>query len=351
LEQDIAVMHPDYLCAEPTTFRDGHKDQWPAIVYQGNMGVNRLRPLSSDELLTAYSIPGNLQTAYVCSTSDRHNVNLCAIACVSWRMANILIEPALNFLLCSRHDPEDTHPMHHTVSTLVSVIMPSIDKWTAAYQADADCKAIIAKFPETWNTKEVKGVNACYRQPLLQGAIEWVNGRLLISHLVDRHSRILLLISVPAALRRTMCVAYHAAPTCGHMGHYKTFFRLRQRFFWPSMRKQAEKMAAACPHGVLANSRKQVKSELMFGWPLDSPFCTLHVDVCSAGDANGDGSQAHLLSSMCDMTQFVVSTPSPFILAAALASVFMQEVLLKIGFCVMVVVDDRSTFKGLFREM
>jgi hypothetical protein len=42
-----------------------------------------------------------------------------ATACVPWRMADILIEPALNFLLCSRHDPEDTHPMPRTVSTLV----------------------------------------------------------------------------------------------------------------------------------------------------------------------------------------------------------------------------------------
>jgi hypothetical protein len=43
LEQDIAVMHPDYPCAEPTTFRDGRKDQWPASVYQDHVGVNRLR--------------------------------------------------------------------------------------------------------------------------------------------------------------------------------------------------------------------------------------------------------------------------------------------------------------------
>jgi hypothetical protein len=128
-------------------------------------------------------------------------------------------------------------------------------------------------------------------------------------------------------------------------------FRLRHRFFWPSMRKQVDEMVAACPHCALSNSRKQVNSKLMFVWPLYSPFCTLHVDLWSAGDTNRDGSQAHLLNSMCDMTQFVLITPSPVIPASALASVFMQEVLLKIGFCVMVVVDDGSTFKGLFREM
>jgi hypothetical protein len=87
-------------------------------------------------------------------------------------------------------------------------------------------------------------VYAGYRKPLLQGAIEWVNVRICISHLVDRHSRLLLLIIVPAALRRTMFVAYHAAPTCGHMGRYKKLFRLRRRFLWPSMRKQVDKTVA-----------------------------------------------------------------------------------------------------------
>jgi hypothetical protein len=153
LEQDIAVMHPDYPCAKPTTLCDGRKDQCHASVYQDHMGVNILCPLSSDELLTAYSIPGNLQNAYSCSTAGHRNVNLRATACVPWRMADILIEPALIFLLCSHHDPEDTHPMPRTFSTLVSVSIPSIDEWAAAYQASAYCKAIIAKFPEPWNAK------------------------------------------------------------------------------------------------------------------------------------------------------------------------------------------------------
>jgi hypothetical protein len=137
-------------------------------------------------------------------------------------------------LLCSRHDPEDTHPMPRTVSTLVSVSMASIDEWAAAYQATAYCNAITAKSPEPWNTKEVKGVEAFYRKPLLQGSIEYVNDRLCISHLFDLHSRLLLLIIVPESPRRTMFVAYHTAPTCGHMGRYKASQRYGGRL--PTLR-------------------------------------------------------------------------------------------------------------------
>jgi hypothetical protein len=89
----------------------------------------------------------------------------------------------------------------------------------------------------------------------------------------------------------------------------------------------------------------------MFGWPLDSPFCTLHVDLFSMGEVEGNGVQEHVMNTMCDMTQFVITTPIPDTAAHVLAPIFMQEVLLKVGVCVMVVVDDGSTFKGLFVEM
>jgi hypothetical protein len=89
----------------------------------------------------------------------------------------------------------------------------------------------------------------------------------------------------------------------------------------------------------------------MFGWPLNSPFCTLHIDLFSMGEVEGDGIQEHVMNMMCDMTQFVITTPVPDTAAHVLTPIFMQEVLLKVGFCVMVVVDDGSTFKGLFVEM
>jgi hypothetical protein len=117
------------------------------------------------------------------------------------------------------------------------------------------------------------------------------------------------------------------------------------------MRKFVEDLVDACPHYALANSRKRNKSEIMFGWPLYSPFCTLHVDLFSMGEVEGEGVQEHVMNTMCDMPQFVITTPVPDTAAHVLAPIFMQEVLLKVGFCVMVVVGDGSTFKGLFVEM
>jgi hypothetical protein len=117
------------------------------------------------------------------------------------------------------------------------------------------------------------------------------------------------------------------------------------------MRTFVEDLVDAFPHCALANSRKRNKSEIMFGWPLDSPFFTLHIDLFSMGEVEGNGVQEHVMNTMFDMTQFVIRTTVPDTAAHVLAPIFMQEVLLMVGFCVMVVVDDGSRFKGLFVEM
>jgi hypothetical protein len=136
LDQDIAVLHPDYPCSEPNLFLNSHKDQWPAVVYEDDLGVNRIRALSVQEVLTAYQIPSRVQDAYRCSNDLRENVNIRLAACVPWRTAEVLTEPILEFLLISRHDPDENGPMPRSVSALVSSGMPTQEDWTEAYEQD-----------------------------------------------------------------------------------------------------------------------------------------------------------------------------------------------------------------------
>ena len=57
------------------------------------------------------------------------------------------------------------------------------------------------------------------------------------------------------------------------------------------------------------------------------------------------------MNSMCNITQFLVSSPTVDISAAYLAQLFMVDVVLTSGMCSIVVVDDGSSFKGLFTTM
>ena len=91
--------------------------------------------------------------------------------------------------------------------------------------------------------------------------------------------------------------------------------------------------------------------EVMFSWPVSSPFAILHADLwmpCHFKDRNGN---VALRNAMCDITQFVVVVPVPNEVASTLAEHFMQHVLLKFGICHLVILDDGSPFKGVFSAM
>jgi hypothetical protein len=54
---------------------------------------------------------------------------------------------------------------------------------------------------------------------------------------------------------------------------------------------------------------------------------------------------------MDDMCQFVVSTALTKVNSSELAQAFMENVLLKFGLCLVVVVDDDSKFMSVFTQM
>ena len=57
------------------------------------------------------------------------------------------------------------------------------------------------------------------------------------------------------------------------------------------------------------------------------------------------------MNVMCDVTQYVVSTPTYNITAENLTKLFMVEVFLNFEMCAVIVINDGSTFKDTFETM
>ena len=57
------------------------------------------------------------------------------------------------------------------------------------------------------------------------------------------------------------------------------------------------------------------------------------------------------MNSVCDISQFVVSSATTDIAAAHLAQLFMKDVVLSFGMCSVVVINDGSSIKFVFRLM
>ena len=134
-------------------------------------------------------------------------------------------------------------------------------------------------------------------------------------------SKHISVLVVPTGLQQIFFSHYHASPSSGHRVEYKTLYRLRSRFFCPKMREDIKQSVAKCAHCVAAyDIWSNRKSELYFSWPIASPLWIIYTYFWSPGNAAPDSrvNTGYLMNSLCDLTQFVVSTPTFNITAASL---------------------------------
>ena len=62
------------------------------------------------------------------------------------------------------------------------------------------------------------------------------HGKHILYKSIFKNVKYVGLIIVPLSLRRLIFSHYHAGPSGGHMGQYKTLFRICMMFYWPGMR-------------------------------------------------------------------------------------------------------------------
>jgi hypothetical protein len=61
---DVAVIHTNYTCLEPTFTGETGKYLWPAVVFQDDMGVSIIRSLlTTDAVLVDYVTQTNMWDA------------------------------------------------------------------------------------------------------------------------------------------------------------------------------------------------------------------------------------------------------------------------------------------------
>ena len=80
----------------------------------------------------------------------------------------------------------------------------------------------------------------------------------------------------------------------------------------------------------------------------------MHVDLWSPGDTTSSiNEKGYLMNSMCDLTQFVISSVTFDTTALELSQLlFMSDVILTFGMCApVIIVDEGSNFKVAFQEM
>ena len=115
--------------------------------------------------------------------------------------------------------------------------------------------------------------------------------------------QMLMLIIVPAsALRCDIFSVFHATPSAGLMGIYKTFHHIVSISFGITVGKSLPIGASNAPTTSLPMGLLLARNiELVFSWPLCCPFYTLHVDLWRPGEIVNYSGETYLMNVMCDL--------------------------------------------------
>ena len=131
--------------------------------------------------------------------------------------------------------------------------IPARHNWDEAYQQDAETKIfldhLLINAPLDQST--IRTLPAAYRTAIARNQIGLLSGRLVYYEQISFAHKHICRIIVPLSFRRKCFVLMHASPVAGHMGEYKTLYRIRLRFFWLRIRADIKEWIQQCPNCIL----------------------------------------------------------------------------------------------------
>jgi hypothetical protein len=234
------------------------------------------------------------------------------------------------------------------VNGAIGVWLPSHEKWTQVYSDDKDMSIIreLILDPSKINTATLNTVNYNFRAPLCQSLIFIENGLLFYKEPTRGVSSYTCLQLVPQEFYYILFFAFNSNPIGSHMNAYRTLHHLRPWYYWPAMYSLIKLMCNACPGCTLSNPTKNKSLELVYNFPIETPFLVLFIDAYSAGKHSSfDGLEIYLIACY-GMTGFASMEPIQHTDSKNVAYAIIK-IQLRYRFCHTIVLDKDSKLFGV----
>jgi hypothetical protein len=126
---------------------------------------------------------------------------------------------------------------------------------------------------------------------------------------------------------------------------YYTLHKIRLRFHWPHMYKYIKYAISSCAACVLRSHNSRPASELLYSFPIDAPFLSIHADAWVPGKTNSFDGYQGLMVAMCHMTGFVAIKPLKEMNYTSFAKAAYA---IQLGYSLshLMIIDAESKFKG-----
>ena len=137
--------------------------------------------------------------------------------------------------------PPPLHPpvIHRSISScFILQPLPTQHTRSTVYQHDPDTNLFYEHLHHhaPFSKVNIETLAITYRKIIAHNLLCLINDRLIYFEPVTVSCNHICRIVVPIFLRPVTFDDMHAQPTAGHMGEYKTLYRIKLRFFWPRMR-------------------------------------------------------------------------------------------------------------------
>ena len=211
---------------------DGIFDGWFGVPFSSINYVTHVRAPHLTEILSLYKldvlIP--LYPTIISSTQIRslvlHTIPFTVIQHLATTFLSNIFPPIIPSSYRTRYASINTQCISHCL-TLQPV--PAITRWKQAYHDDPDTRVLIDRLSinSPLDQPTVLQLPAAYRSVITRNLLGLLEGRLVYYYPIPTVSNHIFRMVVLLSLCRTIFTLRHATPVAGHMGEYKTLYRIK----------------------------------------------------------------------------------------------------------------------------
>ena len=135
---------------------------------------------------------------------------------------------------------------------------------------------------------------------------------------------------VPQSMKYEILSNVHNHVAGAHFGVHKTFQKLKQRYWWPSMFKDVEHCCKSCVHCAMKKSPRNTKRAPLLPLPVKGAFDRIAVDVL--GPFKPSSRQNRYIVVFSDyLTRWCEAFPVPSVETLVIARLLVDEIIARHG--------------------
>ena len=179
-----------------------------------------------------------------------------------------------------------------------------------------------------------------------------IKDEILYKHVVNHHDKTeKQLIYVPSSVINSLISSYHDNPYVGgHFGIRRTLNKIRQKFWWPEMKRSVFNYVKSCllcqAHNISRRKRPGLLSPIEVP---DGPNQLLGMDYCGPFPTTPEENR-YVLCLTDYFTKFVTAVPLPTCSAVVTAEAIFKEHICRYGVPKTIISDQGSSFKNQLME-